>query len=184
LRLNSADNRFSTNRIYLLGYMGSGKSTIGRSLANELGFLFLDTDTEIEKLEGRSIAEIFKTEGEAAFRQKERQLTSFIPELDKVVISTGGGLPCYNGNMNSLIHSGLTIYLECPPELLAARISMDKNERPLHSVQNDLTTLINQIKDKLADRESVYREAHLTLPNIKDPESLVSTILTKIRGAY
>lgn len=126
-------------RIFLVGYMGSGKSAMGRLLAREKGLNFIDLDTYIEGKYHRTIAEIFAQEGEDGFRSKERDCLREVAAFENVVIATGGGAPCFFDNMELMNAAGETIYLKLTPEHLAKRLSTSKaGVRPL-------------IKDKKAD---------------------------------
>jgi len=177
------ESKFSAQRIYLIGYMASGKSTVGQLLAEGLEYDFVDTDTAIEKLSGLSVERIFETEGEQWFRDKETEILKFTTELERTVISTGGGLPFYNNNLPALLSSGLTIYLELTTETLANRIMKDSQTRPLHN-ENDKDSILSSVKKKLSVRQHCYQEAHITFNGNQRPEELVKTIISKIRGEH
>src|SRR5512133_3442701 len=98
--------------IYLIGFMGSGKSTAGRELARLLGWSFTDLDTEVEKREGKTIRQIFAQKGEEYFRNLETKVLRDLNTLANSVISTGGGTPCHSDNMDFMLENGLTIYLK------------------------------------------------------------------------
>ncbi len=141
--------------IFFVGYMGSGKSSLGKRVAHELLLPFLDSDKEIEKKYNRTIPEIFSELGEAKFREIEKEFLDNLPLNEKVVISTGGGTPCFHGNMDKMNELGLTIYLKRPVKELAHRIENSKKSRPLvdHLQGEDLDEFI---AEHLTERESFY----------------------------
>ncbi len=148
-------NKSST--IILVGFMGSGKTTFGKELAKKLNYQFLDTDKEIEQLMGISIADLFETKGEAYFRTLERQLIENM-SVKKMVIATGGGLPCFLGNMDLLNQKGVTVYLKYSSQELFERLKNDKLSRPLLSNKSD-TSLLEYIQKLLIEREGYYLKA-------------------------
>lgn len=163
--------------------MGSGKSTVGKRLASALDYLFVDTDREIERLSGKAIPEIFNEEGESTFRNQETKFLGFIKELDKVIISTGGGLPIFNDNLISLLESGLTIYIDCDASTLVERITNDPSDRPLHKNLKSKTELISATEKRLAERYPIYREAHYVVNGNQKIDTVVNEILTSLQGA-
>jgi shikimate kinase len=149
--------------IFLIGFMGSGKSTIGKKLANRLGYTFLDMDREVETAEKKSIAHIFKESGEAHFRMLE---SDWLKNYDgqNTVVSTGGGTPCFNKNMALMKSKGKTIFLNVPPAALAQRLFHANQSRPLleNYIQNQ-ELLQRYIEQKLAERLPVYEQSDLTI---------------------
>jgi len=145
--------------IFLVGFMGSGKSTVGRRLAGRLGYSFIDMDQRLEAEHGMTINEIFEKLGEKAFREMENLLLEEIVSLKDTVISTGGGLPCTGNNMDLINDKGVSIYLRMEPEALLNRLSRGKRRRPLirHLSREELETFI---REKLREREPVYLRAH------------------------
>ncbi|WP_040854520.1 shikimate kinase AroK [Thiorhodovibrio frisius] len=139
--------------IFLVGPMGAGKSTIGRQLAETLGYSFLDSDQEIQQRTGVDIPTVFEFEGEAGFRARERQVIEDLTEQDGVVLATGGGAVMVAENRQRLAARGFVIYLHCSAEQQHARTARDRN-RPLLKTEDPLTTL----KDLMAVREPVYRQ--------------------------
>ncbi len=168
---------FSSKRIFLIGYMGAGKSTVGSTLAEHLSYLHIDTDDAIEAFTGKSILEIFDTQGEAEFRKYEMMLFSLVSELDEVVISTGGGLPINSGVMDKMLQLGLTIYLECPVSELTKRIGSN-NDRPLHD-SKPKQNLVEEINERLVARKSIYQKAHITVDsqNILTAQNKILSLL-------
>ena len=118
-------------RIYLIGYMGAGKTTLGKSLSQRMNLNYIDTDHFIENRYRKKISDIFATEGEERFREIEHRILCEISEFEDVVISTGGGLPCFHENMAIMNNTGTTVYLEAPVEELAIRLNLSKNVRPV-----------------------------------------------------
>ena len=148
--------------IILVGFMGSGKTTLGRKLARQLGYTFLDADDTIEQLHGLSVQEIFVQSGEAHFRKLEREFITGLGKQDNIVLATGGGMPCYGDNMRLLNEAGITFYLKKPVGELAHRLMHAKKVRPLIQGKNkdELVTFITEL---LPRRELFYAQAHHVL---------------------
>ncbi|MEI6754824.1 MAG: shikimate kinase [Paludibacter sp.] len=150
------------NRIFLIGYMGSGKTTIGKLLAEQLNFTFVDMDTHIEEKHFKSVSQIFAELGEEQFRLLEQQCLHEVSEFEKVVIATGGGAPCFFDNMEYMNQHGLTVYINISVEQLAIRLENSRaNKRPLLANRkgDELKTFI---AEGLAKRESFYKKAYLS----------------------
>ena len=145
--------------IFLVGFMGSGKSTVGRRLAGRLGYSFIDMDARLEGEHAMTINEIFEKLGEKAFRELESNLLKEMVSLQDAVISTGGGLPCTGNNMDLINRKGISIYLRMEPAALLNRLTRGKSRRPLirHLSRQELETFI---REKLREREPVYMRAH------------------------
>ncbi|MEP7268860.1 MAG: shikimate kinase [Saprospiraceae bacterium] len=148
------------HRIFLIGFMGSGKSTLGKILAEKLAFTFIDLDNVIEKLVGKTIPEIFSTSGELHFREIEQQALYQMISEQSVVIATGGGAPCFFDNMTWMNAQGTTIYLNCSVETLANRLKSEQGLRPLIT-GFDLEELKVFIRRKLDERSPVYHQCRL-----------------------
>lgn len=145
--------------------MGCGKSTMGKKLAQKLGYTFVDLDHEIEKsLEG-TIAEYFASHGEAAFRKLESETLKSFDYPANAVVATGGGAPCFFDNMEWMNDNGLSIYIEMSPAALAKRLENGKDKRPLLKDLNE-TQMVEFIENKLNERNPFYSRALLTVNGI------------------
>lgn len=149
-----------SSTIILVGFMGSGKTTFGKELAAKLNYQFLDTDKELEDLVGMSVNEIFKRKGEIYFRRLERQLIEKIA-VQKTVIATGGGMPCFFDNMDYLNRIGVTVYLRYSAEQLFERLKEDGGSRPLLNNKSS-DELFDYIESLLNEREKFYLKAQTT----------------------
>jgi shikimate kinase len=145
-------------RIFLIGFMGSGKSTLGGQLARRLDYQFMDMDQLIEETSELSVPEIFNEHGEAVFRKWEHDILLELCRRDKLVISTGGGAPCHSGNMDLMNANGTTIYLKLTPEALRDRLIQSKTERPLIKGKSE-PELLEFITGLLEQREKFYEQA-------------------------
>lgn len=169
-------------KVVLVGYMASGKSSVGKKLAEELRVPFFDLDTYIEEEVGMSIPRIFEEKGEIFFRRTEyKLLEQVLKENDSLVLSTGGGTPCYGTNMDTILqNSDLTIYLQLSVPALVDRISNEKEQRPLvkHIKDEDLPEFVGK---HLFERRQYYSLAHLTINT--DHKSLEEIVL-EIKSNY
>jgi len=147
-------------RIILIGYMGAGKTTLGKSLARHLGLEFIDLDWYIENRFHQSVSQLFATRGEEGFRKIEQNMLHEVAEFEDVVISAGGGTPCFFDNMEYMNQQGLTVYLKATPEILRTHLRMGKQKRPLIAQKND-EELDIFIRESLDKREPYYNQAHL-----------------------
>lgn len=147
------DKQYGTNNVYLVGLMGAGKTTIGRSLAKRLNLDFLDSDREIEARTGVTIPTIFEIEGEDGFRKREAHMILELAQLSGRVVATGGGVVLRQENRSNLRASGFVVYLNVPPHTLWERTRNDRN-RPLLQVADPLLKL----KELYAERDPLYRE--------------------------
>lgn len=148
-------------RIFLIGFMGSGKTSFGRKLAKKLELPFFDLDKEIEKRTTYLISEIFLHHGEELFRLLEKKvLQDLVNENDQFLIATGGGTPCFFNNMNYMNKKGKTVYLKYSPEMLHSRLKRAKQKRPLLKGMND-ARLKEYISHLLKEREAYYMKADL-----------------------
>jgi len=165
-------------KIVLVGYMGSGKTTIGKLLANKLKISFLDLDEVIEQGLEDSISNIFNGKGEIFFRKKEHEyLTDVLSKKEKLILSTGGGTPCYSGNMETMLNlADHVFYLKVSIPGLVKRLLLEKEHRPLiKNIDNgDLPEFIGK---HLFERNNFYLKAnHIIECDDKDPETLVAEI--------
>lgn len=154
-------------RIYLIGYMGSGKSHLGWNFSNHLGVQFVDMDNYIEERNCKTIPQIFAEDGEAEFRKKERKALEELSEFTDIVIATGGGAPCFFDNIDLMNESGKTIYLNIDPKILADRLMKSKTERPLIKGKSR-EELVAFIDETLKKRNEFYKQAkfYITEPDI------------------
>lgn len=148
------------SKIFLIGFMGSGKSTMGRRLASYLKWSFVDLDEKIENSDGMSIPDIFSRKGESFFRESESKALRELQSESNIVISTGGGTPCFGNNMEFMLESGLTIYLKMTPSSLKRRLVRSSEGRPLLK-DIDRRDLEGFIASKLAEREKWYSRAEI-----------------------
>ena len=169
----SLKQRLGGRSLYLVGMMGSGKTSTGRPLAEQLGYGFVDADAVIEQAAGCSIPEIFKRDGEAGFRALESQVLNAIGQRHSLVVATGGGVVTQQENWG-LLHSGIVVWLDVVPEQLMQRLRADSTVRPLlQTVDPDaaLNALLNQ-------RRPLYAEADLTVViNQETPLAVADGIL-------
>lgn len=168
-------------RIYLIGFMGSGKTTAGKKLADLLGWSFVDLDKIVEERSGMSIPEIFAARGEQAFRDAESKALRTFDDHNKLVISTGGGVPCNSGNMDHMLANGFVVYLNLTPSQLRSRLEGSQSERPL--IKNlDSDELLEFIGKKLSEREACYNRSHLIVQGMNlDIDDLVIKIKTRLK---
>ena len=144
--------------IILLGYMGAGKTTIGHALAKDLGIQFYDLDWYIEMRFHKTVAQIFEERGEEGFREIERNMLHEVAEFQNVIISCGGGTPCFFDNMDYMNSLCDTIYLKASDGVLAAHLKMGKVVRPLILGKSE-EELTSYIEDMLQQREPYYMKA-------------------------
>ena len=165
--------RLAGRSIYLVGMMGSGKTSTGRPLAERLGYGFVDADAVIEQAAGCSIPDIFDRDGEAGFRKLESQVLSAISQRHSLVVATGGGVVTQPENWG-LLHSGIVIWLDVVPDQLLQRLNADSTVRPLLQTA-DPEAALNAL---LNERRPLYAEADLTVViNDEPPEAVADGIL-------
>lgn len=149
-------------RIILIGYMGSGKTTVGKALSKETGMMFYDLDWYIESRMHKTVSQIFAEKGEEAFRQLEYNMLHEVAEFEDVIISCGGGTPCFFDNIDYLNGQGDVCYLKATPEVLYKHLLMGKVERPLIKGKSP-EELIKFITEQVGKREEFYTKARYTL---------------------
>lgn len=149
-------------RIFLIGFMFSGKSTVGKKLASIMNYNFIDTDKYFEEKYKISIFDFFEKFGEEMFRKFEHEILKELVLKDKVIISTGGGLPCFNNNMDIINKEGISIYLEMPYNAIINRQKNSKQKRPLlkNKTQEEIETYL---LDLLTKREPIYQKSKITI---------------------
>ena len=150
--------------IILIGFMGCGKSTLGKKLAKQLNYEFVDMDNEIEKLQNKIVSEIFEQEGEAFFRLKEHELLKSYLGSNNKLISTGGGAPCFHDNMKVINELGVSVYIKLSPNALLSRLKGERSNRPLVNSLSE-EELFDFIDQRLKEREVDYNKASI----IHDP---------------
>jgi shikimate kinase len=149
--------------VYLIGLMGSGKTYWGRKLAHHTNSQFIDLDEWIEQQEGVSIAGIFAEYGEAHFRQMETEALRKIATVDRAVVSTGGGTPCFEKNMEYMLKQGVVVWLNATTGTIADRIWKNRERRPLIAGVGSKEELIEILEQLLAKRAAFYSRAHITI---------------------
>ena len=154
--------------IFINGFMGAGKSTFGKKLAKKYNYSFVDLDEYIEKITDRSISELFEELGDERFRFTEQSALGYIFEnnTDNIVISTGGGTPCFYDNMDFMNSKGITVYLEASAKMLLSRLINSQKERPLIKDKSS-SELLEFIEKSLHEREQYYNKSKVKV-NIKD----------------
>lgn len=164
-------------KIVLVGYMGSGKSSIGKKLAEVLKLPFMDLDVEIEKAEGIPVPEIFSQKGEIYFRKIENKiLKRVLDQPDNFVLATGGGTPCYGDSMDYILNQKdvESIYLRTPLKVLVSRLILEKDERPVLNHINSENELEDFIRKHLFERAFYYNQAGITIDVVS--ESITETV--------
>ena len=166
-------------KIVLLGYMASGKSTIGREISKKLDMKFIDLDDYISKREKRAISDIFKVKGEIYFRRIESlYLSEILNSKDNFILSLGGGTPCYSNNMDLIMNSeAVSIYIKAGIKTLVSRLTAEKNKRPLVAELED-DKLVEFVAKHLFERGFFYEQASMTV-NTEDKSA--EEITTEIR---
>jgi shikimate kinase len=167
-------NNLEKNNILLVGFMGAGKTTIGKLLAKSLSFSFIDTDEEIEKAEGISIAQIFEKKGEEYFRELESDfITKF--SLSNCIIATGGGMPCHKDNMLKLKVLGTVLFINTPYDSIIDRLKRNQDSRPL------LKLRLRNEKDELFSlflkRQQIYKSSDKEVLGANNPSAILEEIL-------
>jgi len=169
-------------KIFITGFMGSGKTSLGLMLAGKCASRFIDMDEMIECRSGKTITEIFQSQGEAMFRETEKEvLNQLVKSCEDLVVATGGGTACFFDNMEVMNKNGTTVYLKFSPELLFERLRDDVQHRPLLAEQKDLK---EYIAASLSEREKFYHKAQHII-RVKDGdtnEELCKNILESINN--
>jgi shikimate kinase len=163
--------------IVLTGFMGTGKTTVGKLLAAELGYEFIDTDSVIETRGGRSIPGIFRESGEDVFRRLEADLVLELAEREGLVIATGGRLMLDPANAAALSHQGLVFCLAATPDEILSRVMNNQQSRPLL----DVTEPGERIVELLEERAEGYRRFYQVMTNDKSPEEITRELVDLFR---
>lgn len=169
-------------RIIIIGYMGSGKTTVGHALSQELGLPFYDLDWYIETRMHRTVKQIFDEKGEEGFRKIEHNLLHEVAEFEDVIISCGGGTPCFFDNIDYINRQGETVYLKCATDVLYKHLKMGKTVRPLllNKTPDEVKTFIEA---QLKQREPFYAKAkHIVDVSLMDNKEKIKTTVDAIRG--
>lgn len=169
--------------IFMVGYMGSGKTSLGKELARRLGYRFADMDKLVEDKCGKTISEIFAEKGEAYFRDCERRmLESFKDIREDVVVATGGGVPCFGNNMDVMKEAGVTVYLKMSPPKLVVRLEHGRDKRPIIRGMDD-AQLLKFIEEKLPERDAYYSRSAIVIDcDGRSDDYIVSHIAEIISG--
>jgi shikimate kinase len=168
-------------RIILIGYMGSGKTTVGKALSKETGMMFYDLDWYIESRMRKTVSQIFAERGEEGFRQIEYNMLHEVAEFENVIISCGGGTPCFFDNMDYLNQQGDVVYLKATPETLYKHLMMAKVERPLLKDKSP-EELIAYITEHLKERSPFYEKARYSLDvNVLDNYDKIAISVERIK---
>lgn len=163
------------NRFFLIGYMGSGKTTLGKILATHLNLAFIDLDTYIEQRYFKTIAQLFEEKGEDEFRIIEQAALQEVSDFENIIISTGGGAPCFFNNMQLMNEKGITIFLNVTAEKLVENLKNAKSVRPLLKDKTD-DELLSFIQENLTKRAPFYSQAKLVL----NPENSIEKLVAQI----
>jgi len=169
-------------RVILIGYMGSGKTTVGKALSKETGMMFYDLDWYIESRMRKSVSQIFAEKGEEGFRKIEYNMLHEVAEFEDVIISCGGGTPCFFDNMDYLNQQGDVVYLKATPETLYKHLLMAKVERPLLKGKSS-EELVAYITEHLKERAPFYEKARYTLDvNVLDEYDKIKDSVEALRS--
>lgn len=167
--------------VSLIGFMGSGKSTVGQALAERLDRPFVDTDAEVERMLGMSLPDIFEQMGEAAFREAEQDaLSDALRPLDPIVLATGGGTPCAEGAMEWMRRRSLVIALQPPLDVVLERLGQGKVNRPLLQGKSGLE-LKRTVERMMLTRAACYGSAHVTWKQDLTSEAALDDALASVR---
>lgn len=169
-------------RIFLVGYMASGKSTTGKQLASRLNVPFIDLDSEVEAALGMPVARIFESLGEAGFRGAERAaLQRLTASYTDLICATGGGTPCFYDNMHHMNAHGVTVYLEMDVKSIVYRLLHAKEQRPLVKGKNE-AELIQFVTEHLNQRKEFYDEAHIRFSALGMNRVKLDDLIARIRA--
>lgn len=168
-------------RIIIIGYMGAGKTTVGKALSTDMNIPFYDLDWYIESRMHKTVKQIFDEVGEEGFRKIEHNMLHEVAEFENVIISCGGGTPCFFDNIDYMNQQGETIYLKATPEVLYGHLKMGKSVRPLllNKTPDEVQTFIQQ---QLQQRETFYNKAkHIIDVNLMDDYEKIKITVGKLK---
>lgn len=168
-------------RIIIIGYMGSGKTTVGHALSHEINLPFYDLDWYIETRMHCTVKQIFDQKGEDGFRRIEYNMLHEVAEFDDVILSCGGGTPCFYDNMDYINRQGETVYLKCSPDVLYQHLKMGKTVRPLllNKTSDEVRAFI---EEQLKEREPFYSQAkHVIDVTLMDNREKIKVTVDAIR---
>ncbi len=171
--------------ILLAGYRGTGKSTLGRLLADRLSWTFVDADDLIEERAGRTIAEIFQADGEETFRDLEEEVVCDLCQAEKTIVALGGGAILRESSRNRIKAAGPVVYLTAEPEELALRIAYDASSESRRPSLTDNKDLLAEVKEVLTFRQPLYEECATITVSTQDwsPEDLADEVLSQLHTA-
>lgn len=169
-------------RIFLIGYMGAGKTTVGKELAKRMGLSFVDLDYYIEARYRKTISRLFEENGESVFREMERKMLHEVSMFEDVLVSTGGGVPCFFDNMTFMNNTGTTVYLKVSPEELVKRLELIKHTRPILKGRFG-EGLKHFVEMNLEKREPYYAQASVIFDaEVMLTENDVHTIVAELEN--
>jgi len=168
-------------RIILIGYMGAGKTTVGKALSKEMGIPFYDLDWYIESRMRKTVSQLFAERGEEGFRKIEHNMLHEVAEFENVILSCGGGTPCFFDNIDYMNQQGDVVYLKASPEVLYKHLLMGKTDRPLLKGKTP-EELIAYIREQLAYREQFYSKARNIIDvSLMDNYDKIKITIEKLR---
>lgn len=168
-------------RIFLIGYMGAGKTTLGKAFARDTGLDFIDLDWYIEERYHKTVQQLFTERGEEGFRELERKMLHEVADFEDVIISAGGGTPCFFDNMEYMNSRGETVFLEVDPKVLFRRLKAAKQQRPLVADKTD-DELMGFICEALQKRRPFYSRAkHLFKADELEDKRQIQTSVDSLR---
>jgi|SRR5690606_20193017 len=181
--LNNSPELTISHPIFLIGFMGCGKTTMGKKIAKKGVIPFVDLDQKIVEQAGMSVSDYFALNGEDAFRELETHMLRAIPTTEATIISTGGGTPCFNDNIEWMNENGTTVYLKLPPRALLKRLSgKEGTSRPLLKGKSE-DEILDFITIKLNEREKFYEQAKLIVDvHNMNPSLVLDLIFTKLQS--
>lgn len=165
-------------RIFLVGYMGAGKTTLGEALAAKLALTFIDLDHFIEARQHKTVSQIFASEGETGFRELERKALAEVAQYEDVVVALGGGTPCFFDNMDVIRAAGLVMWLRPTEDVLIRRLMAGRSKRPILAGIESEEEMRTFVRKQMAQREPFYRRAQILLgsSHLESRKEIASTV--------